>query len=529
MKDKIKELLMDSSGVEEASRTVQTWLEEAGTKSRDVARFRVTVEELAANLCRHGDGQLRTELAFLRRFGRSRLRIRYGGERYDPTIQRGGELEEFTALILARTGISPSWRWRDGKNELLIHVSDPKRRPELLMLGCVALAAVTGLLGPMIPEGIRSAVSDYVLSFLADGFLRLLGTFIGLMIFLTVITGICGIGSAAALGRIGKQMMTRFLVITFLLCGLLTGAVRFFFPLGPGTGGGGSGLRSVADMLFNILPSDPVRPFLEGNTLQIVLLASIVGVLLLLTGSRTEALRSLISQAQILVMRCVTAVCSLLPIYIFSSLVRQLWTGGAGLLTRFGKPLALCAGLSAAALAGYLTVTCLILKVRPSVLSRKLLPVFLIGVSTSSFSAAFVTGMEINEKKLGIDPAFSRMAYPIGGILFAASFSLIYVITGAFMAECAGLQADAAWWIMLWIVSSLLAMSTPPVAGGMISGLSVLMAQLRIPPESLAVGVALSLFLDFMCTGTRIPILHMELSMQADRLGLLDRDVLRRP
>ena len=60
--------------------------------------------------------------------------------------------------------------------------------------------------------------------------------------------------------------------------------VRFFFPLGQGNGGGESQFYSILQMVFNIIPSNPVQPFLEKNTLQIVFLAVIVGTVLLLTG-----------------------------------------------------------------------------------------------------------------------------------------------------------------------------------------------------------------------------------------------------
>ncbi len=39
----------------------------------------------------------------------------------------------------------------------------------------------------------------------------------------------------------------------------------------------------------------------------------------------------------------------------------------------------------------------------------------------------------------------------------------------------------------------------------------------------------LSLFLDMINTGTRIGFLHLELTAQADILGALDREILRRP
>ena len=96
------------------------------------------------------------------------------------------------------------------------------------------------------------------------------------------------------------------------------------------------------------------------------------------------------------------------------------------------------------------------------------------------------------------------------------------------MAERYGVSADFAWWITLWIAGTLLAMATPRVAGGGVSCLSIMLLQLHLPAEGLAVGVALVMLLDFLCTGAQIFVLHLELTLQADRLGLLNRETLRR-
>ena len=53
--------------------------------------------------------------------------------------------------------------------------------------------------------------------------------------------------------------------------------------------------------------------------------------------------------------------------------------------------------------------------------------------------------------------------------------------------------------------------------------------QLGIPAGALAIAATLSLFLDLINTGSRLGFLHMELAAQADLLGALDKETLRRP
>ena len=71
-------------------------------------------------------------------------------------------------------------------------------------------------------------------------------------------------------------------------------------------------------------------------------------------------------------------------------------------------------------------------------------------------------------------------------------------------------------------------MATPPMAGGPIACLTLLMAQMNIPQEGLAAGVTLIMVADFICTGARAWEMQIEITLQADRLDLLDREMLRR-
>ena len=527
MKKYEKTIRLDRAGVDDASETIRGWLEDVGIKNTDVLRIRVTLEELLNNIRVHGEEQIDAVLSFQRRFGIWGLRICYEGERYDPTKPADNETEEFTAAILARTGILPYWRWRNGKNELILRVAGPKPRPEWIMIGCFVAAIVVGYFGRILPEGVKTGITEYALLFLKDGFLNLLNTFIGLLIYLNVVTGICGIGSTAALGRVGKKMMSRFLFITFLISAITTVIVSFVFPLKSG-GGMGAPVYAVLKMFFGILPSNPILPFLEGNMLQIVFLGTITGAVLLMMGNHTEDLRKLFSQAQILTLRIMMIVCGLLPVYIFSSLVIQFWSGGGEQMILFWKPLLLTFVLSVLYMVIYLLVTARKLKVKPRALLKLILPNFLIAFSTASSSSTIVPALEICEKKMGIDPAYSGMAYPIGTVLFGSSYTILYVIGPAFLAECYGVNADAGWWATLAILAALISIATPPVPAGNISGISIIMAQLLIPAEGLAIGAALVMIMDFMCTGSRVFLLHLEMLLQADSLDLIDREVLKR-
>ena len=526
MKRTEKTILLDDSGVDTISAEIQDWLEKAEIKHVDILRIRLMAEEVLGNIRRHYKKKEEVKLILQKMIGSYYIVVRYGGRRYDPIQQSDEQVPELTRRLLEQTGLKPRWHWRANQNELILQIPGLHFRPEQLMLGCIALAVVTGLAGPFIPLSIRTMITEYGLLFLADGFMNLLNTFIGLMVFLSVVNGICGIGNASTLGKVGKLMISRYVGMTFLLNAFFTLTSYFSFHLRSGGTGSGSQIHSIFEVIFGILPANPVGPFLEGNTLQIVFVAVMVGTILVLTGSQTEHLQTLISEMHQVTMRCVSVVCVFLPVFIFSSLVSQLWSNGPDLFVRFGKPLLLCVVMNLIAMGGYLILSCLRLHVKPSVVLPKILPPFLIGLATSSSAAALPSLMDTNEKKLGIDPSYSKVASPIGTILFASTCAMVFVLNAAFLANYYGLQVNGAWWITLWIISTLISMSVPPVAGGIISCQSVLLNQMGIPQEGLALAVTLVMIMDFLCTASRLFLLQLEIALQADHQKLLNHELL---
>lgn len=232
MKTEKKSIRLDPQGVDDAAGAIQEWLTAAGAKRRDMLRIRLTMEEMLAKICENGAEGLRGELRFTRFLGAGHLTLRYGGERYDPTRTAEDGMEELSAEILARTGFLPTWRRRGDENELRLRFPLPGLRPEYLMLICIAAAAAVGFAGTWIPAAVRAGVTDFCLRFLADGFLDLLNTFIGLMIFLAIVTGICGIGSVSGFGRVGRLTISRFVGNSFLLAVPVVLAGRLLFSTG---------------------------------------------------------------------------------------------------------------------------------------------------------------------------------------------------------------------------------------------------------------------------------------------------------
>ncbi|MBQ6540052.1 MAG: cation:dicarboxylase symporter family transporter [Oscillospiraceae bacterium] len=528
MKRTEKELLLNHAGVDKASEETDKWLRSLNVPPKDALRIRLTMEELLLRICDRFDGSITGSLSFVKRLGTPYIRFSYKGEAYDPTETQDGEIGEWTNKVLSNMGLSPSWSYRSGRNELTQTVSLPKDTSNYLMLGALAMAVILGLLGASLPMGVLKAASDFLLEPISEVFTRLLHTFVGLMVFLSVIAGICGIGSAAEFGRIGKKMLSRFMGFTFLAAAAAVLTKPVFTIAHTAAGSGESQLENIRSMLLDILPSNPVKPFYDGNTLQIIFLAVFIGIILLGIGERSARVRDLLYDFNDIVAQAIRVVCRLLPLFIFSSFTLQIWKNGFQAFAVMWKPLAVCTALCVIIMAFKTALTCWRLKVKASVILRKICPAMVLGFATASSSAAFNLCNDINENKLGIAPDLNRVGNPIGMALYVPFLAVVFVLTAFTAAEAYGAgDGGIGWLITLWIVSAIMSFAIPPVSGGTLACIGILLSQLKIPAEALALAGVVSLVIDFISTGFDVGIRHLELVLQADKLGMLDHDMLR--
>ena len=136
-----------------------------------------------------------------------------------------------------------------------------------------------------------------------DWFIQILKWLVGPIIFLTIISGIVGLESLKEVGSIGLKAFIYFEVVsTFALAiGILFGNV-----LNPGHGMNLSiesldassiesftqthqEVGSVWNILKGAVPSDPISPFIHGNTLQVLTMALVLAILISAFGGKHKA------------------------------------------------------------------------------------------------------------------------------------------------------------------------------------------------------------------------------------------------
>ena len=522
-------VVLDAAGIDQMSQLTANALTKAGVNRKDVVRLRLAVEELLA-LWEQALGEGAPSVFRCgTRLGRMYIYVTAEGRRVDPEEMNGGEAEGLLySGLLAQAGLSLTYSYKDGVNRLEMYPQKPRRISSLAsLLLAIAAAAVCGLgVGALPAEG--KAVVSSVVDPLFTAMMGLLQTLASPMIFLSVCWGIVGIGDTRVLGKIGREVIARFLLMLFVTAGVTALCLIWFFLPEAGTAAEGSNAAAqIYNMLLGIIPGDIVSPFLEGNSLQIIFLAVCVGLALLVLGEKVPAVRTVMEQLNLTVQLMMELLCRFLPAFTFISLLSLLLSDALGGLGGVVKGVALGIAACVAWPVAYAVMVAVRVKVSPVTVIRKELPTYLIALTTASSAAALSTNLETCQRELGISGKISNFAVPLGQVIFKTGGAVGFLLLAIGLGEFYGVAMPASWVVTGVLVAVLVAIAAPPIPGGYLSGYTVLLAQLGIPEAAIALAVAGNVVLDFFMTSCGLSCLQSELILTTHRLGMLDLEVLR--
>lgn len=520
------EYRLDAKAVDDISEKIRVYLEDLSVERRNILRIRLTMEELLLRICDMQEKPAHISLGLGKQYGKPTVCLKYEGDPFDPT---NGESENWNDRILASAGLSPTWSYKRKTNTLSLRLTETGGHGTLFYILIAAAAAVLiGIAGRFLPEGLKSGIDGILLAPLMKGFLGLLNTFAGIMIAFTICSGVLGVGDSATLGKIGKGLLLRLFVISLIIAAFaLCFAVPFLHLNFSSAGtGGASQIGQISEMIFGILPSDPVSPFLNCNTMQIIVIALFAGIGLLILTERGQHLRVLVEECAALTQFITSSICRLVPLFVFTALLRQIWSGAGARLLTLWKPLLLiiAAGLTAVML--LFIFTGMQVKCSPILLLKKLMPPFLVAFTTASSMSAFSTGMETCEKKLGTDRSFLEFALPVGSVIYKPVSLCMLCVLSCSLAEIFSLEVNPAWFIMAWLAAVLLSIAVPPIPGAALTIYSILFSQLSIPADALLLAAALDVVTDFFDTGFNVLLLNLEMVRESEILNRINREKL---
>ncbi len=503
---------------------VQT-LSEAEADKKDILRIRLSLEEILGAWLVSLRGAP-VHVACGKKFGQVFLKVSVDG----PAM---GAWEDNEALILSshmlsQAGLSFTYAYKNGKNCLTCNPRKKSSIGQMALLICaVIMAVVLGAVARPFPEIQTAALA--VTQPLFDMILGAIRAVSSPIVFLAVCCGIISIGDLTVVGKIGTKLISRMVAVTFVLGGGMALVSCLLFPITAEAGGEVSGnFSKIYQMVLEIVPSDIVSPFIDGNALQLVFMGICVGAALLILGERVSAVQDTLLQVNEVVQFLMRALGKAIPFFVFLSLFNLM-------LSDFGSGFSSLVKVFAITIPGlfmlvllYVLAAAVRLKVSPIMLIKKLLPTYMIALTTASSAAALSTNLETCVKELGIPKKIADFAIPLGQVLYKPGFVVELSVMLLSMAEYYSVPITPQLLIMSIIVVGFLSMAVPPIPGGAISVFTILFTQFGIPSGAVALAVAVNAVLDFFVTAANLTCLQVQVAFEVYGVGMLNEKKLKK-
>ncbi len=522
----MEQLDFSNSNIDLTCEEVGKFLASAGVDRREALRLKLTFEEVLLEFQSKFGEDATYKLKCTKRFSAIRVEMTVCGESFNPLEKEDADSTVINGL-LAGIGLAPSYNYKNGKNYIVFTPKKKTLSGTVKMLVAILLSVITGLLLTLLPEGARTSLSEYFLTPVADLFFGAIAAVSGPFIFLSVLGSICSMGNTETLGKIGKKTVGAILgYMTVAGLGLTLLATLFFkVTLG---GVSGSDFTKVLDLIYNIVPANIFEPFINGNSLQIIFIAVIFGIAMLMLSSKISGVFTVVEQLSALVQAVMGVVMEALPFAVFVIFTNMIASGTIVELLGSYKMILLIFLLVSVYLVGMVLWISARKKVSPAVLVKKILPTFLVALTTASSAAAFSTNVKDANKRLGIDKNLVDFGIPFGQVLFKMSEFAMFIPIVLTFAENYGIAITPVWLILAYVTVWLISFAVPPVAGGAIMGFTVVFAQLGIPTEAMAIAIALNAITDFPLTAMNVTGWQLTMIDVADSLKMLDKEALKK-
>ncbi len=498
--------------------------------SKTTARYRLSIEESLGKWLNDKDGDI-TKVKFEtgRKFFRSYFKISSFGKQNNPyTSKENDELFGTTGnSLLVNIGLVPEYAYKNNENSLTFNLQRKQKNQILVLLLIIVSSVIFGLsLSSIFPGNVIAAFSENIITPVEDAFFRILSSLAGPMIFLSVVWGVYGIGDVYTLGKIGKKLMTDFIKVIF--CFVIFGCI-FYGMLGPKlseSSASGSQFSKILEMILGVFPSNIISPFVDGNTLQIIFLAFIIGLSMIFLGQRTSSVAKAIEQINHIINFLMEFISKLVPYFVFIVLVNLIWSNGISTFKSVWKFALTYVFIAFFAHILFLLYVSFTTKQNPLFLIKAVFPSYLIALSTASSSATFESNISICSNKFKINKELSSFGIPFGMVIFKPSTAIYYLLICFYFASTYSVNVSVSWIVTALIVTAVSAIATPPIPGGAAATYTILFLQLGIPSSALTLVLAIDMIFDFLLTSGDMYMLLLELYRVSEKTGMHKRNVL---
>lgn len=378
-------------------------------------------------------------------------------------------------------------------------------------------------------------IVEGILYVIGQGFIRLMKMLVVPLVFCSLVCGSMSIGDTKKLGTVGVRTLVFYLFTTALA---VTVALSVGNIINPGVGLDMSAVQSNAadvqsmeatsltDTLLNIIPDNPISSLANGNMLQIIVFALIVGIILAKLGERTETVGNFFSQFNDIMMEMTMMVMSLAPIGVFCLISRTFANIGFSAFVPLAKyMIGVLIALAIQCFVVYMALLKVFTGLNPVIFIKNFFPVMAFAFSTATSNATIPMSIDTLSKKMGVSKKISSFTIPLGATINMDGTAIMQGVAVVFAAQAFGIHLSLTDYLTVIGTATLASIGTAGVPSVGLVTLTMVFNSVGLPVEAIGLIMGIDRILDMTRTAVNITGDAVCTTIVANQNKALDREV----
>ena len=365
-----------------------------------------------------------------------------------------------------------------------------KEKKKLSLAMQIFIAMLLAIVMGLLLQGQADFANNFIKPF-GTIFLNLVKFIVVPIVLFSIMCGIISMKDIRKVGSIGLKTVVFYLCTTAfaVTIGLLGGNLfKGMFPVIATTDltYEASASASFMDTLVNIFPSNFVKPMVEANMLQVIVMAVLLGFSIILVGEKNAKVVSAFNDLNDIFMKCMELILKLSPIGVFCLLCPIIAANGAAII----------GSLAMVLLAAYIcyilhAVVVYSLSVKamggmsPVKFFKGMMPAIIFAFSSASSVGTLPINLSCTEK-LGAKKEITSFVLPLGATINMDGTAIYQGVCAIFIASCYGIQLTLPQMLTIVLTATLASIGTAGVPGAGMVMLAMVLTSVGLPVDGIA-------------------------------------------
>lgn len=379
----------------------------------------------------------------------------------------------------------------------------------------IILGMLLGIAGGLAMHYVHNApwqlfLSDKLLATLGQLFIRMMKMLVVPIVFVSLVCGVCNLGGGKKLSVLAMQTIAWYLLTTLLA---ITLAISCAQMLGIGSGFALVGASyqasdmtlSLGQIVLNMVPTNPVEAMVDGNMMQVVVFAVMLGLAMIAVGEKAQRLTQFFQSANEVLMRLVLMIMALAPYGVFCllfSLFAKMQLADVWQMVHYFNTVVLVLVMQLVIVYGVMLA--LVRRVNIMTFIGQVYPAMLFAFSTSSSNASIPVTLETVERRCGIPNRIASFVIPMGATINMDGTAIMQGVATVFLAHAYGIHIGLWGYASVVLLATVSSIGTAGVPGVGLFTLVMVLRQVHIPVDGIALIIGVDRILDMLRTAVNV-------------------------